>query len=381
MINQLQHSCVASLSRLKTTSSQAELIKSLRQQTGAPISDVARALYECSNDFDTAFTILRKKGLAAAQKKASRAATEGSVALRHHSSNTNPAQPAYFSTTYTTTSIAEINCETDFASRTSKFASTASLVAHTVAAPQSSKTTHAYYNGDVSMFELDQQHINSLTVPNDDNNDNEGKGESITVEQMLSELAGEVRENVIARRAFAVQLFNASSDAVVGSYVHAPSHPGVGQLASVVALRTGKEGSSDDVKPFADKIAMHIAASSPSYTSRADVPESDVEHEKSVLREQAPADKPEHVVEKIVSGKLSKFYESHCLLEQDFVVEENVGSVGDVLQSRFPGSSVITFKRMKVGEGKESDRSSKAFIDDVKEMMDDKSNDASHANH
>lgn len=311
-----------------SNSANAKLIKQLRQQTGAPIADVAKALYEANYEHSKAFELLRKKGIAAAAKKAHNATSEGAISLAFSQERNDAA-------------MAETNAETDFAVRNQRFLQLALSVASFVQQQVAHSTVDAFSAQELSKDEVEQLHADTDT----------------SVADMISQVAGEMRENVQARRAYALHVN--PSCGVIGSYVHAPIAEGVGSLASLVALNLGSLPSSDVpveyARRFADRLAMHVAASCPSYVRREDVPSEDIEHEKSVLREQTPADKPSHVVDKIVHGRLAKFFQENCLLEQEYIVEEEAGTVGDVLASRLPGATVYAFKRLKVGQGIKQD--------------------------
>lgn len=292
----------------------AALVKELREKTGAGMMDCKKALNETGGDVEGAVDWLRKKGLSAAAKKAGRVAAEGLVAV---------------ATEGTAGAIFEVNAETDFVSRNEEFQAFARGAA-AVALEQ---------KGDLDA-------VKTSSYP----------GESVTVEERLTQLIARIGENMTLRRAdyLAVQ-----SGAVAG-YVHNQAAPGLGKIGVIVALES--TGDAAKIEAFGRQIAMHIAATSPQSVSKDDLDPAAVERERDILAEQARASgKPENVIEKMIEGRLRKFYEEVCLLDQTFVIdgERTVRqAVEDASQDVGAPVQVSGFVRYQLGEGierKESD--------------------------
>ncbi|RMH61060.1 MAG: elongation factor Ts [Zetaproteobacteria bacterium] len=265
-------------------------VKKLREMTGAGMMDCKKALTETQGDLDAAVDYLRKKGLAAASKKAGRVAAEGMVLAK----STGKAGV-----------VLEVNAETDFVSKNEKFTGFVASLADII---------------------LDKRpaDVDALkALPFDDEH---------TVEQALAQLIATIGENMNIRRFDCVEV----GDGCVAAYVH-----GGGKIGVLV----GFEGDID--AQLARGVAMHVAAANPQYVARDDVDEAAVERERAVLTERALASgKPEHIVEKIVSGQLNKFYSEVCLLEQAFVMDtdQSVGkAIGD--------AKVTAMVRYALGEG------------------------------
>lgn len=342
-------------SRLFATSSgQLSLIKQLRDQSGAPISDVKKALEETGWNLGMVFSLfafnasrgklplicpdvsaekaseeLRKKGLTAASKKASRSATEGLIGL---------------ATSESCAAIVEINSETDFVARNDLFRSVVSKAAETL------------LQSDISCdgAEIDADKLAGLVM---------NGGQSL--HDAVQEVAGSVRENVKLRRGFLVRSKTSQNSSVIGTYLHASSGPNVGRIASAVLFelkeRELNELEQEHAKMLEDvahKVAMHVVGSVPKYLDRKQVPQEDVEKEKAILLEQASkSGKPKNIVERMVEGRLNKFYQDTCLVEQPFVMEEKK-KVEDVVNDLATKIGVeihlADFKRVQLGEGLEA---------------------------
>ncbi len=278
-------------------------VKKLREMTGAGMMDCKKALTETGGDFDAAVDFLRKKGLAAASKKAGRVAAEGTV-LAMAEGNTGV--------------IVEVNAETDFVSKNEKFRSFVNELAELI----------------LRENPADLEALKALPFD----------GEH-TVAEALAQLIATIGENMNIRRFARIEAGGA-----VASYVHAGGKIGV---------LVGIEGTpSEKLNETARGIAMHVAAANPRYISREDVPASEIEREKAVLSERAASSgKPEHIIEKIVQGQLNKFFGEICLLEQDYVIDTD-RKVADVLREVDPDARVSSMVRYQLGEGiekKESD--------------------------
>ncbi len=275
-------------------------VKKLREMTGAGMMDCKKALTETDGDMDAAVDFLRKKGLAAASKKAGRVAAEGVVAAVA-SGNVGV--------------MVEVNAETDFTSKNEKFTGFVNRLVELALAGQPA---------DLAALK---------TMPMDDG----------AAEEALAQLIATIGENMNIRRYEKVGV----DSGVVSAYVHAGGKIGV---------LVGIEGEPDEaLTSFARGVAMHVAAANPQYISREDVPAEAVEREKAVLSERAAASgKPEHIIEKIVAGQLNKFYSEVCLLEQDYVLDTDQ-TVGKALEQVQKGARIVAMKRFQLGEGIEKE--------------------------
>ncbi len=276
------------------------LIKQLREQTGAGLMDVKSALTEANGNMEEATKILRKKGLAAASKKAGRVTSEGAV-------------QAYVNGNIGV--LVEVNCETDFVGRNENFRNFATEVAKVIAGSKAG-----------SVDEL-------LAEPWP------GDAEGLSVGQKVASMVGSIKENITVRR-FA--RYETPENATVGTYIHAGGKVGV--MAELVANAPAKPAD-----------AMHIAALEPRFVGREDVTQKDLDNEREIAREQAAkSGKPDNIVEKMVSGKMDKFYAETCLLEQPYIRDDKQ-SVADYLKASGKSAgcayTVTRFTRYKLGEG------------------------------
>ncbi len=275
-------------------------VKKLREMTGAGMMDCKKALTETDGDMDAAVDFLRKKGLAAASKKAGRVAAEG-VVKALASGNVGV--------------MIEVNAETDFTSKNEKFTGFVDRLA------------------ELALAEKPADLAALKAMPFDDG----------TAEEALAQLIATIGENMNIRRYELVSV----ERGLVSAYVHAGGKIGV---------LVGIEGEADDaLAEFARGVAMHVAAANPQYIAREDVPAEAVEREKAVLSERAAASgKPEHIIEKIVNGQLNKFYSEVCLLEQDYVLDTDL-TVGKALEKAQKGARIVAMKRYQLGEGIEKE--------------------------
>ena len=284
----------------------AAMVKELRDQTGAGMMDAKAALTEAQGDMEQAVVILRKKGLAAAGKKAGRVTAEGTI-VSHVSGNTGV--------------LVEVNCETDFVGRNENFQKFAKEVAATVAQSKAG-----------SVEELLAE---------------KWPGSDDTVGTKVAEQIGSIKENISVRR-FA--RYDAPENATIGSYIH-----GGGRIGVMVELMARSGAKSADLDEVAKDIAMHIAASEPRFLSREDVTQKDLDTEREIARDAAiKSGKPENIVEKMVSGKMEKFYGEACLLEQPYIRDDKA-TVTQYLERRGKDKGceyvVTRFTRYKLGEG------------------------------
>ena len=284
----------------------AELVRELREKTGAGMMDCKKALSESGGSLEDAVDVLRKKGLAAAAKKASRIASEGVVAA-----HVAPGSAA----------LVEVNCETDFVAKTEDFQEFVRRIAATV-------------NGrdpkDVS---------DALLLPGDG---------GVSLADMLNEKVAKIGEKISFRR-FARIALPAGVRGVIVPYIHAGGKIGV----LVELLGAG----ADDVEfgALAKDMAMQIAAANPLYVSREEVSAEVIEREKAIYREQAlAAGKPEKILSRIAEGKLEKYYADFCLVEQAFIKDPDrrvKDLLGEMAGKKGVDVRVGRFARFQVGEG------------------------------
>ncbi|WP_010530654.1 translation elongation factor Ts [Lentibacillus jeotgali] len=288
----------------------AKLVKDLREKTGAGMMDCKKALQETDGDMDKAIEFLREKGMAKAAKKADRIAAEG---LAHIELNENTAV------------LLEVNCETDFVTKNEQFKELLSELGKHIAKQKPETVEEA----------LSQ----------------ELHGDGEIVEKYINATVGKIGEKISLRR---FSLMEKTDNDAFGAYLH---------MGGAIGVLTLLEGTTDE--ELAKDIAMHTAAVSPRYVSRDDVPEQEVNSEREVLKTQALNEgKPEHIVEKMVEGRLSKFFEEICLLEQNFVKDPDQ-KVKKYVSDK--GASVKTFTRYAVGEGME--KREENFAEEVKNQM------------
>lgn len=291
----------------------ATQINELRKSTGAGMLDCKKALEQTDGDFDKAVDFLRTKGLAAAAKKAGRAATEGMVA-------------SFISDDMKQGVLLEVNSETDFVAKNDKFqAFVAAIGAHILA------------TSPATVEEMLAQKFNADS--------------SKTVLEYLNESISIIGENIQLRR-FAK--YDVAGDGCVGAYIHAGGKIGVMvQISSPAVSASNKEL----LNAFVRDIAMHSAAAAPAFTTRDQVPADVLEREKDVYRAKAKeSGKPDAIIEKIILGQINKFYGDICLLEQMFVkdTDKSIKQVAEECGKAVGGAVTITrFERYVLGEGLE----------------------------
>ena len=289
----------------------AALVKELREKSGAGMMDCKKALTEAGGDIEGAIDWLRKKGLAAAAKKAGRTAAEGLVGVAAEG---------------TSGAVVEINSETDFVARNDQFRTFVSTVAKLALEA----------GGDIEA-------LKAMAYPG-------GEG---TVEEELTKLIATIGENMSLRRTAAFTV----SEGVVASYVHNQEVPGLGKIGVLVALQSS--GDKSVLESFGRQVAMHIAATNPQSLDVDSLDQTLLDREREVLMEQARASgKPEEIIEKMVQGRLRKYYEEVVLLEQVFVIDgETKVSKAVEAAGREAGAPVklVGFARMQLGEGIEKE--------------------------
>jgi elongation factor Ts len=285
----------------------AALVKELRDKTGAGMMDCKRALGETAGDIEAAVDWLRKKGLSAAAKKAGRVAAEGLVGV---------------ATRGAVAAIVEVNSETDFVARNEAFQRFVRTV------------NELALEGDGELETLKKTEF-------------PGTGRTVAEEQ--THLISTIGENIVLRRVKRLS----TDEGGVFSYVHNSLGPGLGKIGVLVTLASGTPAQR--LADIGKQLAMHVAAANPLYLDIASVPQAAVDRERAVLREQAQASgKPASVVERMVEGRLRKFYEEFVLLEQIFVVDQET-QISKVVEqaSKAVGTPirVESFARFALGEG------------------------------
>jgi elongation factor Ts len=289
----------------------AALVKDLREKTGAGMMDCKKALTETAGDLEGAVDWLRKKGLAAAAKKAGRVAAEGLVGV---------------ATGGTAGAMVEINSETDFVARNDKFQGFVAAAAELALAG----------TGEIEV-------LKQTEMP--------GTGQSVA--EAVTTLVATVGENMSLRRVARLSV----GAGVVASYIHSAIAPNMGKIGVLVALESA--GEREKLLDLGRQIAMHIAAARPEALSIDDVDPAALERERKVLTEQALASgKPAGVVAKMVEGRVRKYYEEVVLLEQIYVVdgETKVAKVVEAAGKAMAAAVAITgFARFALGEGIEKE--------------------------
>lgn len=289
----------------------AALVKELREKTGAGMMDCKKALTETGGDMEAAVDWLRKKGLAAAAKKAGRTASEGLVGLQ-----IDGAKGA----------LVEVNSETDFVSRNETFQSFV-------------KTTSELAMGAGGSVEA----LAALDYP----------GTGRTVAEELTHLIATIGENMSLRRTASLSV----GTGVVAGYIHGAVVPDMGKIGVLVALESTADAGA--LAEFGRQVAMHVAATRPESLSVQDLDPALLNREREVLSEQARASgKPENIIEKMVEGRLRKYYQEVVLLEQTFVIdgESKVASAVEAKSKELGAPIAITgFARFTLGEGIEKD--------------------------
>ena len=285
----------------------AALVKELRDKTGAGMMDCKRALGDTAGDIEAAVDWLRKKGLAAAAKKAGRVAAEGLVGV---------------ATADKAGAVIEVNSETDFVARNELFQNFVRAVAEL--AVKADRDVEALKGASFA-------------------------GNGKTVEGELSELIGRIGENMVLRRVARL----AVGQGHVASYMHNAVSPGLGKIGVLVALESAAK--EDVLAPLGRQLAMHVAAANPLYLDRTSVPAAALERERAILRDQAGSTgKSADIVEKMVEGRLRKFYEDSVLVDQVFVIdgENRVGKIVETA-AKYAGTpiTIAGFVRFSLGEG------------------------------
>ena len=284
----------------------AALVKELRESSGAGMMDCKKALSETDGDLEAAVDWLRKKGLSAAAKKSGRVAAEGLVAV---------------AAAGTSAAVVEVNSETDFVSRNESFQA---------------------FVGEVAKIATSASDVEAMKAA-----DYPGTGSNVADE--LTHQIATIGENMSIRRMERLQV----SSGVVSSYVHNAVSAGMGKIGVLVALESS--GDADQLNALGKQIAMHIAATNPQSLSVDDLDPAAVAKERDVLVDQARASgKPEEIIEKMVDGRMRKFYQEVVLLEQTSVIdgETQVRKVIEQAGKDMGAEIKLTaYTRMQLGDG------------------------------
>lgn len=287
----------------------AALVKELRESTGAGLMDCKRALQETNGDLEAAADWLRAKGISKAAKKAGRIAADGLIGV---------------ATSGKMAALVEVNSETDFVARNEGF----------IKAVQGIAAVALKEKGDVTK-------VAHAPAPDGDG----------TVNEMLQRMVATIGENMTLRRAAALSV----SDGVVAVYLHnkAPGAEDLGKIGVLVALES--TGDKARLMDLGRKVAMHVASAKPLAATTADLDPKVVEKEKAILTEQAQGSgKPANVVEKMVEGRIRKFYQESVLVEQAFVMDPDT-TVGKFIEKHVKelGAPIALkgFVKFEVGEG------------------------------
>jgi elongation factor Ts len=285
----------------------AKMVKDLREKTSAGMMECKKALVEANGDEEKAIEILRKKGLANADKKGSRNAAEGVVDVK-------------ISDDYKTATISEINCETDFVAK----------------------------NADFQKFVTETTEHIQKTEPVDVDALLNGEFKGVKFEEELKTIIAKIGENIVIRRFATIK---ADENGVVNGYVHMGGKVGV-----VVAAACDKPETADAIKDVLKDIAMHAAAMKPKYLNPEAIPAEDIEKEIEIAKAQLEKEgKPAKVIEHIIPGKIEKFKKDNCLTKQEYVKAENKEDVETFLnnQAKKVGGTakLVEYIRFEMGEG------------------------------
>ncbi len=286
----------------------AAMVKELREKTGAGMMDAKKALTDTNGDIEAAMEELRKKGMAKADKKSSRTAAEGLVAVK---------------TSGTKGAVIELNAETDFVSRNEEFQNFVDAVS------QKALETN-------SVEELAAAEVNGKSVKDG-----------------LTALIAKIGENMTLRRSETLEV----SQGAVISYIHGALREGLGKIGVLVALESNADQAT--LEALGKQIAMHVAAAFPKYLDRNSVDAAEMEKERVFLIEQAKAEgKPQEIAEKMVEGRMRKYFEEICLLDQKFVIDGET-KISDVVANAAKDAGkeikLVAYSRFQLGDGIEKE--------------------------
>ncbi|MFQ3548130.1 MAG: translation elongation factor Ts [Armatimonadota bacterium] len=285
----------------------ADMVKKLREQTGAGMMDCKKALGETDGDFEKAITLLREKGIAIAQKRENRSASEGVIA-------------AYVSPDGKAGTIVELNCETTFVAKTDEFKGLAEDLAKFISEQDSS----------ISNISVDE--LMGMKMAN---------GE--TVKENINAVVAKLGEKTALARFARVD-----TDGYLGHYIH------TGDQIGVIVNLSCEDPSKPEISQLGRDLAMHIAWSNPNYLTREDISEEDLEKERNVHRQWAINEgKPEAVLDRIIEGKMKEFYSKTCLLEQPYIKDEDLSIcklIESVNKAAQDNVEIKSYVRFRVGE-------------------------------
>ncbi|MBN9652876.1 elongation factor Ts [Halobacillus litoralis] len=284
----------------------AKMVKELREKTGAGMMDCKKALTETDGDMDKAMEWLREKGISKAAKKADRIAAEGSAAIEISGN---------------TAVLFEVNCETDFVTKNDQFKDL--------------------------LKDLGQHLLSQKPATVEEALEQKLHGDGEVLSSYITERVAKIGEKISLRR-FVIK--EKTDNDAFGAYLH---------MGGNIGVLTVLEGSTDE--SAAKDVAMHVAAVNPRYVSREEIPAEEADKEREMLKTQAMNEgKPENIVEKMVEGRLNKFFEEICLLDQSFVKDPDQ-KVKQFVAST--GGQITGFDRFEVGEGME--KREENFADEV----------------
>lgn len=300
----------------------AQMVKELRERTGAGMMECKKALTECDGDMEKAVENLRERGLAAAAKKSGRTAAEGLVGT-------------YVSENKKFGAIVEVNCETDFVAANEEFASLSKDIAKQ-AAFTNAKTVEEF---------MEEKYIADSNV---------------SVKEAVTALIAKLGENMAVRRFKKFSIDNG----VVHSYIH-----GGGRIGVLVEVACEKQ--SDIISEVAKDVAMQVAAANPLFLNRDDVDEETLNKEREIYKVQAMNEgKPEHIAEKMVQGRIQKYYKENCLVEQVWIrnADYTIKKYLEEKSKEIEAPIIITrFVRFEKGEGIE--KKEENFAEEVRKQM------------
>ncbi|WP_048646275.1 translation elongation factor Ts [Nitratireductor soli] len=285
----------------------AAQVKELREKSGAGMMDCKTALTETNGDMEAAMDWLRKKGIAKADKKAGRTAAEGLIGVAADASSAV---------------VVEVNSETDFVARNDAFQALVGNIAGIALGTDGSLEA-----------------VSAATYP--------ATGKSVA--DTIKDAIGTIGENMTLRRSAKLSVANGA----VASYVHNAVTDGLGKLGVLVAIETA--GDADAARAFARQVAMHVAATNPLALNEAEVDPAAVAREKEIFSDQArQSGKPENIIEKMVEGRLRKFFEEVVLLKQAFVINPDLTvekALAEAEKDIGAPAKIVAFVRFALGDG------------------------------
>jgi len=300
----------------------AALVKKLRDKTGAGMMDCKKALVESKGDIEEAIDWLRKEGISGADKKSSRIAADGLVAI----SSSDKA-----------ISLVEINSETDFVSRNPDFQNFVKNIS------------------EIALESGSEIDLLKKAPYSKDNN----------VSDFLTELIAKIGENIVIRRTASIETKNS----IFSSYIHGQVSEGMGKIGVIISIES--DGDIDKIKNFGKQLSMHIAAAKPLSISSEDVDEKIIERERKILIEQAKSSgKAEDIIEKMVDGRIKKFFSEITLLDQTWVMdgESKVSKIIESMEKELNCNIKIReFNLFVLGEGIEVEK--KDFAEEVADQI------------